>query len=141
MERADWSLIAHAGMEVMNPIPAEKLEEALDALGPGAGARAIDLGCGKGDLLARLSRRGFAGLGVDLSPGLLAEARLAAPESSFVEGDVTTFETAERFDVAASVGSPAKLEQLRELVVPGGHMLYGEGYWRRPETLASCEAL
>ena len=33
MERADWSRIAHAGLEMMNPLPAAKLDEVLDVLG------------------------------------------------------------------------------------------------------------
>jgi hypothetical protein len=141
MERADWSRVAHAGMEIMNPIPAGKLDEAVGALGDVAGARAIDLACGKGDLAGRLDDRSCAGLGIDLSPELLAEARRRAPGWHFVEGDVTAFETPERFDVAASLGGPASLEQLRALAAPGGHVLYGEGYWRRPPSQEYLEAL
>jgi SAM-dependent methyltransferase len=141
MLRADWSRIAHEGMEVMNPIPAAKLEAALGALGPVEGARAIDLGCGKGDLLARLEARGCSGVGVDLSGDLLAEARLRAPASTFVEADVTAFETSDRFDIAASIGSPATLEQLLGLVGGGGFVLYGEGYWRRAPSREYLEAL
>ena len=54
MERSDWSRVAHAGMELMNPLPAAKLGEAIEALGSIDGSKAIDLGCGKGALLERL---------------------------------------------------------------------------------------
>jgi SAM-dependent methyltransferase len=119
-------------MDIMNPIPAEKLDAAIEALGSVNGGLAIDLGCGKGELLARLGDRHVRGVGVDLSYELLEEARRRAPDCEFVEGDVTTFETSQTFDIAASVGSPARLEQLASLIDQGGRVLYGEAYWRRP---------
>jgi SAM-dependent methyltransferase len=141
VNRADWSRVAHAGMEIMNPLPAEKLDAVLDALGPARGGSAIDLGCGKGELLARLADRYASGVGVDLSPDLLAEARSRAPAVEFVEADATRFDTSRRFDLAASVGGPATLAQVAELVATGGHVLYGDGYWRRRPTHAYLEAL
>ena len=50
----------------------------LLALEPGA--RVIDLGCGKGELLRRLAARyEIRAVGVDRSPTLLEEARRRAP--------------------------------------------------------------
>ena len=47
MERADYTRIAHAGMAIMNPVPAEKLDEVLELLDLPARGRVVDLGCGR----------------------------------------------------------------------------------------------
>ena len=93
MERADWSRIAHGGIDLMNPLPPAKLDEVLGVLELEPGARVLDLGCGKGELLLRIAaRHAIAGVGVDRSPELLAEARRRAPTGlTFVEGDLTAF--------------------------------------------------
>jgi 2-polyprenyl-6-hydroxyphenyl methylase/3-demethylubiquinone-9 3-methyltransferase len=44
------------------------------ALGPVEGLRLLDLGCGKGRFAARLAREGAEVVGLDRSPGMLAEA-------------------------------------------------------------------
>ena len=141
MERRDWTVVAHSGMEIMNPLPAAKLDEAIDALGDVNGSTAIDLGCGKGALLGRLNDAYVRGVGVDLSPVLLDEARVRAPDFDLVEADVRTFETSDTFDIAASIGSPATLGQLAARVRPGGQILYGDGYWRREPSAAYLAAL
>lgn len=51
-----------------------------------AGARVLELGCGTGTLLASLSPS--AGVGVDISPEMVDEARRRHPELDFVVGDV-----------------------------------------------------
>jgi SAM-dependent methyltransferase len=131
-------------MAIMNPVSPEGVDELVEAIDLHSGARVLDLGCGKGELLLRLAERfGAHGVGVDLQGELLAEARalaaVRAPDRDvrFVEADVTAFvpERAE-FDLAATVGATpdsyrATLGRLRDLVRPGGLVLLGEGYWRR----------
>ena len=80
MDRNDWTVIAHQGIDLMNPIPPAKLEEVLELLALEPGARVIDLGCGKGELLRRLAARyEIRAVGVDRSASLLEEARRRAP--------------------------------------------------------------
>lgn len=63
------------------------LVEAL--LGEGiAGARVLDIGCGAGALAAPLSESGAEVTGLDLSPDLLALARLRAPRATFLEASL-----------------------------------------------------
>jgi SAM-dependent methyltransferase len=50
------------------------------------GARVLDLGCGNGDLLAALEPS--FGIGVDLSPNMVALARTRHPHLSFEIGDI-----------------------------------------------------
>ncbi|HEV3255820.1 MAG TPA: bifunctional class I SAM-dependent methyltransferase/glycosyltransferase family 2 protein [Gemmataceae bacterium] len=56
----------------------------------------LEFGCATGDLLAVLQPR--RGLGVDLSPQMVAKARRKYPHLEFVEGDAVSFDTEERFD-------------------------------------------
>ncbi len=49
------------------------------------GQRVLEVGCGAGDLLASLQPR--AGVGVDLSPEMVARARQRHPDLDFLEGE------------------------------------------------------
>ena len=50
------------------------------------GSRILELGCGTGHLLAAL--KPSYGVGVDFSAGMIAQARKAHPELTFVHGDI-----------------------------------------------------
>jgi ubiquinone/menaquinone biosynthesis C-methylase UbiE len=52
------------------------------------GAKILDLGCGSGIFTHLLSERGYAVVGLDISPKLLALARRKYPGLQFDEGDV-----------------------------------------------------
>jgi SAM-dependent methyltransferase len=140
MERADYTRIAHAGMSIMNPIPAEKLDEVLALLDLPARGRVVDLGCGKGDLLGRIAARyEVDAVGIDRDAKLLAEA---PPGINVIVADIETWNRGRgAFDLVASVGSPAQLSSLAGLVRPDGLVLYGDGYWRREPSDEYLEAL
>ena len=57
MERSDWSRLAHTGMEIMNPLPAAKLDEAIEALGSLEGSTARRQSMGPGYLAALAATR------------------------------------------------------------------------------------
>src|SRR5205807_1888324 len=61
------------------------------------GMRVLEVGCGRGDLLAALAPS--RGVGVDFSPEMLARARARHPHMTFVEGDAHGFALDETFDV------------------------------------------
>ena len=50
------------------------------------GARVLELGCGTGDVLAAL--KPSHGVGVDFSEGMIAQARRANPDLTFLVGDI-----------------------------------------------------
>jgi SAM-dependent methyltransferase len=144
IERRDYTRAAHAGMADMNPISPSAVEEIVEALDLAPGARVVDLGCGKGELLLRIAGRyAIDGTGVDRDAGLLAEARAEVERRTLlgavelVESDVLDW-TGERasFDLAVSVGAGFgglvdTLARLRDLAQPGGLVLFGDGLWRR----------
>ena len=127
-------------MAIMNPIPAAKLDEIVALLELPARGRVVDLGCGKGDLLARIARRyDVDAVGIDRDAQLLAEA---PPGINVIVADIETWNRGRgAFDLVASVGSPAQLSSLAGLVRPGGLVLYGDGYWRKEPSSDYLDAL
>lgn len=156
MDELERSAIAHAGLAFQNPLNATELDAFVDRLPLEPGARIVDLGCGKAELLIRiLERHRASAVGIDLSPYFLAEARGEAgrrvPDAGLElrEGDAahTELEPAS-FDLAIAVGAGGisdgyrrAIVALARLVRPRGHVLLGEGYWRREPSAAYLEAL
>jgi 2-polyprenyl-3-methyl-5-hydroxy-6-metoxy-1,4-benzoquinol methylase len=60
------------------------------------GMRVLEVGCSRGDLLAAV-RPGY-GVGVDLSPAMIATAKALYPELHFIEGDAHTIDLGAEFD-------------------------------------------
>jgi ubiquinone/menaquinone biosynthesis C-methylase UbiE len=110
--------------------------ETLARVGPGARGAFLDIACGTGTLLAEVAnlRPGAdAGIaGVDLSPGMLAEARRKLPRRAIlVAGDAARLPfRGAAFGVAVSVsalhhwGDPgAVLGEARRVLEPGGRLV------------------
>lgn len=70
--------------------------ELLDALARQVSGVIGDLGCGPGHVARYLAERGAAVCGVDLSPGMVAEARRLNPEIPFLAGDLLSLPVADR---------------------------------------------
>lgn len=96
------------------------------------GIRAVDLGCGTGDLTAEL-HRGLScrsTLGIDTSAAMLEKAAAFAGNGlRFKISDLATFEAKEPFDLVFSNAAvqwvpdhPRLLERLYRLVAPGGQL-------------------
>ena len=64
----------------------------------------LDIGCGTGRHAVELAKRGYQITGVDISAGMLAEARKAARQAkvdvTWVQADAVKFTSAEKFDAA-----------------------------------------
>jgi ubiquinone/menaquinone biosynthesis C-methylase UbiE len=98
-----------------------------------AGARALDLGCGTGELVtAELATR-YQVVGVDISPRSIELARVAVPTAELVVGDISTIAMADAsFDIVTAFFSlvhlpaaeqPAVLASIVRWLRPGGTLV------------------
>src|SRR5262249_44838454 len=106
-----------------------------------------DLGCGPGQVARYLHDQGAATFGLDLSEGMLAQARALNPGIEFRQGNMLALDdTDESWGGAAAVYSlihiprgrlPQALAELRRVLRPGGSLLaavhYGEQTMHRDE--------
>lgn len=79
-----WDSLAASGVDVHGEA------DLVDSLLTTPGARVLDAGCGTGRVAIELARRGYATVGVDVDPDLLARARDKAPSLEWVDGDLAT---------------------------------------------------
>lgn len=98
---------AHAPHYLRNPFTRYTLAEVRfikELFGLPPGSAILDMGCGTGRHAIELAREGFRVTGVDLSEGMLAQARLAATATGvkleLVRADATTWRRAGEFDAA-----------------------------------------
>ncbi|MGN6523614.1 MAG: class I SAM-dependent methyltransferase [Actinomycetes bacterium] len=110
------------------PMRDSVLTPMLDRLPPG---RALDAACGTGAVAQQLVDRGHDVVGVDISEAMLARARRAVPEATFLVGDLTALPVRDE-DVDHVVCSLAltHLADLRpffteaaRVMLPGGHLV------------------
>lgn len=89
--------------EVMDdPAPrATRVIDAIDRYRPGP-ASLLELGCGTGSLLERLTDIPTL-VGLDRSPEMLAIAGAKVPRAQLVEGDLASFSLGRRFDVVICI--------------------------------------
>lgn len=159
MNRHKFSAIAHREHDYCNPIAAAKIERILDLLPLNEGARALDLGCGRGELSLRIIERFRARVtAIDLSALMLDAARARAQERGVLEHlqwhqlDIADYNPEPAtFDFTAMLGGggisggvAGVCARLARWTRPGGHVLVGEGYWAKEpaaEYLAHLQAL
>ncbi|MGE3845191.1 MAG: class I SAM-dependent methyltransferase [Vicinamibacterales bacterium] len=121
----------------------DRLEEELilELIGPPAGLRILDVGCGDAALAVTLAQRGAHVTGVDVDPSMLAAGRARAASGvapDLMQGDIRAQPFADdSFDLALAVtvlcfvddAAPAVREMTR-VVRPGGRLVIGElGPW------------
>jgi SAM-dependent methyltransferase len=124
------------------------VEEAIGLLAIPAGGTALDVGCGNGEVLARVKRRhDVTTMGIEPSErwASLARERVDIVHAAPV-AEVAPMEAA--WDLVVCIASSHAfgtwadaLAGLRRLVRPGGRALVGEGFWRRPPTAGFLAAL
>lgn len=147
--------IGHTNHEFMNPLSAAKFDEMVDMLRLPAQARVLDVGCGKAPLLRRIvSHYSCTGVGVELSPHFIAEARQAV-EADGLAGSIELVHAGgaqyeaepESFDLSCCIGASwiweghaGSLAALARLTRPGGLVLVGEPFWRGDPSPEHVEA-
>ncbi len=140
-----FTTIAHRDLLFLSPVSAAKVDQVLSTLELPRGARVLDVGCGKGEMLVRLAERWSArGEGLDPNPDWIAQARARA--QARVPGAGLVFRVASAaevpvepasFDAALCVASTEAyggyrdaLRALAAAVRPHGRVLVGENFWR-----------
>ena len=78
-------------------------DAAIDALRLRPGARVLELGCGPGDVTARLLEQGAVVEAVDASGEMLRAATARAPGAHFVRADIRAYRPGARFDAVLLV--------------------------------------
>lgn len=77
-------------------------EELFNLLKLKPGMKVLDLGCGTGDLTAKLKQLGAQVVGMDESEEMLHIARNKYPDITFIHGDACTLEVKEKYDAIFS---------------------------------------
>ena len=124
--QARFDRLAAAGQDVHGEV------DFLMAFAP---VRVLDAGCGTGRVAIELARRGVEVVGIDVDASMLSTARRRAPEVTWVEADLTTFDLGERFELVVLAGNvplftpegtqPALAARCAAHVAPGGRLVAG----------------
>jgi trans-aconitate 2-methyltransferase len=111
---------------------AQPFHDLLGRLGRGPIARAVDLGCGPGELTALAAKQLSIGhlTGIDNSPAMLASAaEHIAPNVEFVAGDIASWSSGGDIDLVLAAASlqwvpdhAAVLERWTAALAPGGRI-------------------
>jgi SAM-dependent methyltransferase len=131
--RTDANLAARQSIYAYQQPRLDLAGTVLDLAGLTGAETVADVGCGNGLYLAALARRGHRGriVGVDLSPGMLATARAAAPGVGLTAGDAAALPVADgAADVTLSThmlyhvpDRAAAAAEFRRITRPGGQLL------------------
>jgi SAM-dependent methyltransferase len=143
VDRAEASRTAHGDLTLYNPLSEAALDEAIGLLALAPGARVLDVACGRGEVLRRVVER------YDVEPaGYDADRALVEAVPAELNVRVADRPPDGTFDLVICIASshalggfPDALRRLRALVEPGGQLLLGEGYWRRPPSEQYLDAL
>ena len=98
---------------------------------PGKRGRILDLGCAFGFATRMLRRRGFEAVGVDGSPGYIAQARRTDPRGTYLQADAAavplpnaSFDGAIFLDVLEHLPDPrGAIAELARLLKPGATLV------------------
>jgi trans-aconitate methyltransferase len=77
-------------------------ESVVEFLNPQPGERILDLGCGTGQLTAKIAASGAAVVGLDASPAMIGQARQNYPQLQFALADATAMKFDNEFDAVFS---------------------------------------
>ncbi len=131
--RDDANLAARQSIYAFQEPRRDLTGQVLGSLELGGGETITDIGCGNGMYLAGLAAGGHRGpvIGVDLSPGMLAAARRAAPLAGLACGDATALpvrtgaaDVSLAMHMLYHVPEPERaVAELRRVTRPGGRVV------------------
>ena len=135
--------VTHRYHEVCNPTSRAKLDELVALLDLNRGSAALDIACGKGELLTRLAERyEISGIGVDISPYCVADAerklreRVPGAQIQILNMDGADYKPDQLFDLAVCIGASwvykghrGTLRTLKTMTKPDALILVGEPFW------------
>ncbi len=145
-DRFRFTTAAHAQHRFHSPLSAEKAARLIVLLGLRGTSSVVEIGCGKAHLLAlALEQSGARGIGIDINPEFIAAAKRAHVElvgsgrmrvlEQSAQEALRTLAPQDAFFCIGSAhymgGLSAALTDIRARLKPGGHVLLGEGYWKR----------
>lgn len=117
----------------------------LPLLAPSPGERILDLGCGPGQLTARIAEAGAHVVGIDSSPDMIGQARQNYPSLEFKLADATQFEFAEPLDAVFSNAvlhwipeADAVVRNIAAALKPGGRFVAEFGGKRNVQALLAA---
>lgn len=113
------------------------IEQMIRSLALPRGTRVLDVGCGPGQLMLNLLREGYNVTGIDISDGMVQEARALiranglADDTRVAVGDIERLECRDgEFDVVVASGvieyqndDDVALAELKRVLKPGGHLI------------------
>lgn len=94
-------------------------EDLIALLDPAPGERVLDVGCGTGQLTAKLAATGALVTGLDNSATMLEQARVACPAGQWIHASLPDYEPSEQFD---AIFSNAALHWIRPPQQAAGRM-------------------
>ena len=146
MDPYRFTTLAHAGRDWLGPVSPGTFGRILDTL-PAPPADVLDVGCGKGAMLAILlaRHRACVAIGIEPNPAFAAAARESLGHAGVSERATVIVHPLERvtlpergFDLVMCVGATQAFGDTHDamagsarLTRAGGHVLVGEGHWRR----------
>lgn len=142
----EYHRISESTHRVMNPLTIERLVLLGGICRLGAGSHVLDLACGKGEMLCQFAARlGVTGVGIDIYPPVIADARARAVELGvadrvrLMEGDAAEPLDLGPFDVVSCLGASwiggglgGTLQIMLRHAGPHAWLLVGDVYWARP---------
>jgi ubiquinone/menaquinone biosynthesis C-methylase UbiE len=155
-DRDRFSAIAHAQLPFCHPLSASKVEAILGCVTIPVGGSVLDLACGRGEILIRLSgRQRIVGLGIDRSEPMVTAARQNLRVTGIATGlrfelaDAVGFQAPDGFyDLVVCTGASTlfgdqtrTLDRVARYARPGGQVLFGAAYWRAQPTAALLELM
>ena len=151
-----FTTIAHSSHAFLGPVSETSVTALLERIPIATASRVLDVGCGKGELLARtLERLGGTGVGVEPNPTFAADARARAaqhlsPDAAIIiEKKFTDADLGEHaFTLGICTGSlhafgdwSAAIDGMSRLVTADGWALMAPGYWKQPPSPDYLEIL